>query len=96
MEARRQALEGLDSEDADNVDEGIEVLEEELELDRKRAQTTEWPTEVQHMIAAEMEKWTPHSNTPMLTVLVKKPIIEALQVGYHAAKEVGKTRLFMF
>lgn len=45
------------------------------------------------MIAAEMEKSTPHCNAPVQTELVEEMLTEALQVGYESAKNGVKTIL---
>lgn len=62
MDAWMQALDKRDGEDAKNKDEVFPTEDEKLELDRKRAQTTEGPTgefaihsEVPAMIMAEMK-----------------------------------------
>lgn len=61
MEAWLQALEDCDSKDDESVDEDIGIKDEELDVDRKRAQVTECSTqgflirsEIQYMIGAGM------------------------------------------
>lgn len=101
MVAWMQALEDRDWKDADNVDEDIETEVKELELDRKRAQTTEYQTQdfaihlkIQGMIAPEKEESTSRRNVPVMAGLAQDKMIETLQDRYDGAKERTKTTLF--
>lgn len=80
-----------DAEDSSNINEDKEIAEEKLELHGDRVQTAEYSTqdiftrsEVQHMIATEMEKSTSHCNAPVLPGMVEEKLIEPIQVRYDA------------
>lgn len=99
LDARRKEWQEYDVKFVDNVDEDIKIEDEEQEFDHEGAQTIEDPTqefapssEVQALIATELEKSTLHRNALVLAELVDDKMI-TLQVGYDAAKEGVMTRL---
>lgn len=68
-----QALKDRDAEDADNLDDDMEIEKQESGLDCDPAHTTEYPTqnfftpsEIQKTVTAEMEKSTSHRNEPCI------------------------------
>lgn len=96
-----QVLSDREVKEANNVYQDIEIADEKLELDNKRASTTEYPTErfatrweVQDRIMAEMEMSPSHGNVFVLAGLVEDSLIEAVQLGDDATKEGLKTPLF--
>lgn len=96
-----QASEDRDGKDADNVKEHVKIVDEKLELERQRAQTTEYSaqdfvtrSEIQNVIATEMKKSTPHRNATVLTGVVEEKLIDVLQVVYDATQEEMRTSLF--
>lgn len=65
MDAWTEVLEDCDRKEADEIDEDIRIEDENLELDRDRAETTAYPAqnffthlEVQLLVAADMEQLT--------------------------------------
>lgn len=84
-----------DSEDAETVDEDIEIENEGSELCSERAQTTRYllqdivtNSEVEDMIATEIEKSTSLCNAPVLVGVVEEKLVEMRQVGYDDVKGV--------
>lgn len=77
--------------------ENIEVEDEQLDLDRERAQSTLDPTEdfvirleVQAIMTTRIEKSASHHDAPVLAELAKDKLIDALQFFNYAVKTCGK------
>lgn len=102
METRTQALEDHYSDVADNIDkEEIDFEVEKLDFECGQAQKREDPTqesvtgvEVQDLISKEVKKSRGRINAPVLTELREKMLIDAINVGYKAAK-VGVKNCFL-
>lgn len=100
MEEWRQALVDREGEDADSVEEDIDIEDKELEINGERAKTTEYPTQA-FVTRSEVQKWSQlewEVNIPRQWSLFDRKgedtLIVALQVGNDAVKSEINSSVF--